>query len=152
MDEPTGAQSTQKDQPAYVDVETREETIARVVGEQEAVGAAHGGSADSSTRRGLNRVLWRTVAAWAAAGAVFGVLIGAVLSIAPGPFETGSLGDAVGYAVGLGVALALVVGMLAALFTLEREDGRVEREVEQTTGEQPSPARPNRLEEDLPRR
>ena len=152
MDEPTGAHTTQKDEPAYVDVETREETIARVIGDDEAVRADHGGSADSSTRRGLNRVLWRTVAGWAAAGAVLGVLIGAVLSIAPGPFETSSAGDAVAYAIGLGAALALVVGMLAALFTLEREDGRVEREVEQTTGEQPAPARPNRLEEDLPRR
>ena len=152
MDEPTGAQSIQRDEPAHVDVESREETIARVMGEEEAVGAERGGSVDPSTRRGLNRVLWRTVATWAAAGAVFGALIGAVLSVVPGPFETSSVAGAIGYAAVLAVALALVTGMLAALFTLEREDGRVEREVEETTGEQPPPARPNRLEEDLPRR
>jgi hypothetical protein len=152
MDEPTGAQSIQRDQPAHVEVETREETLARVMDEDEAVGAERGGSADPSTRRGLNRVLWRTVGTWAAAGFVLGALVGAVLSIAPGPFETGSVGDAVGYALGLGAAFALVVGMLAALFTLEREDGRVERDVEKTTGEQPAPARPNRPGEDLPRR
>ena len=34
----------------------------------------------------------------------------------------------------LGGALALVVALLAALFTLEREDGRIEREVVEDTG------------------
>ena len=41
MAEPTGAHSVQHDEPAVRDVETREETIARVVGEEEAAGAEH---------------------------------------------------------------------------------------------------------------
>ena len=45
--------------------------------------------------------------------------------------------------VGLGAALALVVALLASLFLLEREDGRVERELEQErTGANPAPASP----------
>ena len=151
MAEPTGAHSVQHDEPAYRDVETREETVARVMDQEEAVGAEQGGSADPSTRRGLNRVLWRTVATWAGAGFVLGALIGLVLSVAPGPFETGGMGDAAGYAVGLGAAFALVVALLATLFLLEREDGRVEREVEhQSTGEQPAPAGPSEPEHDPP--
>ena len=153
MAEPTGAHTVQHDEPAYRDVETREETVARVLDQEEAVGSEHGGSADPSTRRGLNRVLWRTVGIWAGSGFVLGALIGLVLSVAPGPFETGGAGEAVGYAVGLGLALALVVGMLATLFTLEREDGRVERELEeQRTGDQPAPAGPSDPGTDPPRR
>ena len=152
MAEPTGAHSVQHDEPAVRDVETREETIARVVGEEEAVGAEHGGSPDPSTRRGLNRVLWKTVVMYAAIGFVAGAVIGLVLSLAPGPFETGSAGETVGYMIGLGAALALVVALLASLFLLEREDGRVERELERKrTGPNPAPASPSSPELDPPR-
>jgi len=108
-------------------------------------------TAGARTRRGLNRVLWRTAGAWAVAGAVLGALIGAVLSVAPGPFETSSIGSAVGYALGLGIAFALVTGMLGALITLEREDGRVERDVERTTVARRSPSGRSRPEDDRPR-
>jgi hypothetical protein len=128
MAEPTGAQSVQRDDPAHRDVETREETVARVVGEEEAVGAERGGSPDPSTRRGLNRALWRTVAIYAGVGFVAGAIIGLILSMAPGPFETDGVGEAIGYMIGLGLALALVVTLLASLFLLQREDGRVQRE------------------------
>jgi len=128
MAEPTGAHSVQHDEPAYRDVETREETVARVAGVEEAVGVEHGGSPDPSTRRGLNRALWKTVAIYAGIGFVAGAVLGLILSIAPGPFETGGVGEAIGYMVGLGLAIALVVTLLASLFLLEREDGRVQRE------------------------
>jgi hypothetical protein len=153
MAEPTGAHSVQHDEPAVRDVETREETVARVVGEEEAVGAEHGGSPDPSTRRGLNRVLWKTVVMYAGIGFVAGAVIGLVLSLMPGPFETGSAGETVGYMIGLGAALALVVALLASLFLLEREDGRVERELEQErTGANPAPASPSSPELDPPER
>jgi hypothetical protein len=154
MAEPTtGAHSVQRDEPPTRDVETREETVARVVGEDEAIGASHGsGSPDPSTRRGFNRVLWRTVAVYAAIGFVAGAVIGFVLSVAPGPFETDDVPEAIGYSVGLGLALALVTALLASLFLLEREDGRVEREVERKrTGENPPPASPSSPEHDPPR-
>ncbi|HET6690234.1 MAG TPA: hypothetical protein VFG74_05160 [Miltoncostaeaceae bacterium] len=128
MAEPTGAHSVQHDEPARRDVETREETVARVAGGEEAVGAERGGSPDPSTRRGLNRALWKTVAVYAGIGFVVGAVLGLILSMAPGPFETDSVGGAIGYMIGLGLAIALVVTLLASLFLLEREDGRVQRE------------------------
>ena len=153
MAEPTGAHSVQHDAPATRHVETREETVARVVGEEEAVGAERGGSSDPSTRRGLNRVLWRTVAIYALVGFVAGAVIGLILSLAPGPFETSGAGETVGYMVGLGAALALVVALLASLFLLEREDGRVERELERMrTGPSPPPASPSSPRHDPPPR
>jgi hypothetical protein len=154
MAEPTtGAHSVQRDEPPTRDVETREETVARVAGEEEAVGAREGtGSPDPSTRRGFNRVLWRTVAIYAAIGFVAGAVIGFILSVSPGPFETDGAAESVGYAVGLGLALALVTALLASLFLLEREDGRVERELERKrTGDNPPPASPSSPDHDPPR-
>ncbi len=129
MAEPTGAHSVQHDDPPRRDVETREETVARVVGDEEAVGAERGGSPDPSTRRGLNRALWKTVAMYAGIGFVAGAVLGLLLSLAPGPFETSSVGGTIGYMIGLGFAIALVVTLLASLFLLEREDGRIQRDV-----------------------
>ena len=152
MAEPTGAHTVQHDEPAERQVESREETIARVVGEDEAAGRGRGGSPDPSTRRGLTRVLWRTVAIYAAIGFVVGVVVALVLSITPGPFETDGVGDAIGYAIGLGAALALVVALLSSLFLLEREDGRVERDLgRERTGGNPGPAEPGSPEHDPPR-
>lgn len=128
------ARSTQQDLPAEPHAESREETIARAVAAGEATGAA---TVDPSTRRGLNLSLWRALVGWAAVGAVIGAVAGVILSLAPGPFETGSVAGAVGYAVVLAAAGALVFSMIGALITLEREDGRVERDVERTTGRGP---------------
>ena len=151
MAEPTGAHSVQHDDPPTRDVETREETIARVVGDEEAAGAERGGSPDPSTRRGLNRALWRTVAIYAGVGFVAGAILGLILSLSPGPFETDGTGETIGYMVGLGLALALVVTLLASLFLLEREDGRVERELERRrTGPNPPPASPGAPRHDPP--
>jgi hypothetical protein len=153
MADTTRAQSVQRDDPPVRDVETREETVARVVGEEEAVGVRHGGSPDPSTRRGLTRVLWRTVGIYAGIGFVAGAVIALILSIAPGPFETNGAGETVGYMIGLGAAIALVVALLASLFLLEREDGRIERDVQrERTGENPAPASPSSPELDPPER
>lgn len=153
MADTTRAQSVQHDDPPVRDVETREETVARVVGEEEAVGVRHGGSPDPSTRRGLTRVLWRTVAIYAGIGFVVGAVIALVLSIAPGPFETNAAGETVGYMIGLGAAIALVVALLASLFLLEREDGRIERDVQRDrTGGNPPPASPSSPRLDPPER
>jgi hypothetical protein len=136
MDENTEPQahSVQQDLPAHPDTETREETIARVVDPDEAVGAERGGSSDPSSRRGLNRTLGRTLAGLAAAGAIVGAVVGLVLSLSPGPVETDSVVGAIGHMVALAAAGALVVAVVGALLTLAREDGRVEREVEEATG------------------
>ena len=52
----------------------------------------------------------------------------------------------------LAAALALVVGVLSTLILLEREDGRVEREVERKTGRtghEPGPGSPSAPGHDL---
>lgn len=142
--------SIQQDIPAHPDAETREETIARVVGDEEAAGAERGGSPDPSTRRGVQRTVWGALAVGASAGFVIGAIAGLVLSIAPGPIETDSVGGALGYALGLGAAVAIVGAMLTALLTLAREDGRVERQVEHETGQPPrGPGKPSSPEHDL---
>lgn len=142
--------SVQHDQQAQPHPETREETIARVVDSVEAVGAERGGSADPSSRRGLNRSLGRALGGFALVGAVAGAALGLALSFAPGPFETNSALGALGYIVALAAAGALVAAVIGALVTLEREDGRVEREVEESTGRGPEGAgRPSAPAHDL---
>lgn len=130
----TEGRSVQQDLPADPDVETREETVARVVGSDEAAGREFGGSSDPSTRRGLNRSLWRTIFIAGAIGFVVGAAAALVFSLAPGPFETDSVSSAIGYMALLGLAVGIVSAMVFALLTLAREDGRVERKVEEKTG------------------
>jgi hypothetical protein len=134
--------STQTHPPTQPDPEPREETIARVVEEsgQAQEITAHEESQDPTTRRGANRTIIRTGLAWAAVGAVVGAIAGLILSIAPGPFETDDVGDAIAYTFGLAAALFVVVGVVATLILLAREDGRVEREVERKTGRRPDDA------------
>jgi hypothetical protein len=122
--------TVQHDLPAEPHAESREETIERVV----ETDPATGGGVDPSTRRGVNFRLWRALTGWALAGAVIGAVAGVILSLAPGPFETGSVAGTVGYAGVHAVALAIVFSMIGSLITLEREDGRVERDVERRTG------------------
>lgn len=148
--DPTSERNVQQDLPASPEVETREETIARVVGDEEAVGAERGGSPDPSTRRGVQRTLGGVIAIGAAVGFVVGAVAALVLIVAPGPLDADGVGAAIGYMVGLGAAVAIVGGMLSALLTMAREDGRIEREVEEETGQVPSGAgRPSSPEHDL---
>ncbi len=147
---PPEPRNVQQDLPAKPDAETREETIARVVDAEESVGADRGGSPDPSTRRGVQRIVWRVAGMAALAGLVVGAIAGLVLSISPGPFETSGAGETFGYMALLGGALALAALVLSVLIALAREDGRVEREVEQTTGRGPEgPGDPSSPERDL---
>jgi hypothetical protein len=145
--------TVQHDDPPTGHAETREETIARVVDEQEAAGARYGGSADPSARRGVNRALGRTHLVWGVIGAVIGAALGVILGLVPGPFETDGAGSVVGYAVLLAVACGIVAAVLASLVVLAREDGRIEREVERSTGTGPvAPGRPQDPKHDLKQR
>jgi hypothetical protein len=146
-------QSVQRDRPARPDAETREETIARVVDETEAVSAERGGSPDPSTRRGVQRTLVGALVVFGAIGAVAGGVLGLVLSLLPGPFETSSVSGAIGYIAVMAAGGALIGGVIGALVTLAREDGRVEREVEEETGRGPEgAASPSAPEHDLTER
>jgi hypothetical protein len=157
-EQPEGRRSVQQDLPAQPDVETREETIARVIDETEAAGAEHGGSPDPSTRRGVQRTLVGTLLVAGATGAVVGAVLGTALSFWPGPREEGRglgiQGDGVwhtiSYAAVMAIALAIVFAVVAAFLTLAREDGRIEREVEEQTGRGPEGAgSPSDPEHDL---
>lgn len=150
-DEPQ-PRSVQEHPPTQADPEPREETIARVIEESDraqGVTARHEAE-DPTTRRGVNRTVTRRALAFAGIGAIVGAVIGLILSLAPGPFETDSVGSAIGYMIGLAAAVGVITGILATLILLEREDGRVEREVERKTGHGPQPpGRPSDPEHDL---
>ncbi len=151
MDDDTEIRSAsiQHDEPARPHAESREETVERVAGHEEAVIAARGGSSDPSTRRGLNRWLGRNQAVLALCGFVVGAALGLVLSLAPGPVETNSVWGAIGYMIVLGAAGVLGFVVIGSLLLLAREDGRVEREVERGTARGPeAPARPGPPEHD----
>lgn len=149
------ARSVQPDRPAKPDVETREETVERVVREADEHQAvpAREELADPTTRRGVNRTLARNALIAAGIGAVAGAVLGIVLSLLPGPVETDSAAGAAGYAVVMAVLVAIVVGLIATLILLAREDGRVEREVERATGRAPeAPGSPSDPKYDVPGR
>jgi hypothetical protein len=133
--------SIQPDRPAKPEVESREETIERVIHEaddrQGAVGRQE--LVDPTTRRGVNRTLARRGLQLAAAGAVVGAVLALILSFLPGPVETDSVAGTIGYMVVVGIAFAIIVGLIGTLVLLAREDGRVEREVERATGHEPEP-------------
>jgi hypothetical protein len=133
--------SIQPDRPAKPEVESREETIERVIheaDERQDVAARHE-LVDPTTRRGVNRTLARRGLVLAAAGAVVGAVLALVLSFLPGPVETDSVAGTIGYMVVVGIAFAIIVGLIGTLILLAREDGRVEREVERATGHEPEP-------------
>jgi hypothetical protein len=131
----------QPDRPAKVEVETREETIERVVHEadERPEVAVQRKLEDPTTRRGVNRAIAKTALICAGVGAVAGAVLGIVLSFLPGPVETDSAAGAVGYALVMAILVAVIVGLIATLILLAREDGRVEREVERATGHDPEP-------------
>lgn len=154
--------TVQQDLPAHPHPETREQTVARVVDEEEAAGAEYGGSPDPSTRRGVQRTLAGTVAIAALLGAVVGGLLGLGLSFWPGGPQEGGRGLGVQgegfahhtlYALVLAAGMAAIFAVVTAFWTLAREDGRIEREVESRTGRGPEgPGRPSKPEHDLKRR
>ena len=122
-------------------VEPREETIARVVEESHQANAGQSVPADTtvdpSTRRGMNKALLRAATIGFLIGAVIGAGIGGLLRIAPA-----ALGD-VGELPGIIAVMAFLGGVIgiiiASYMVLEREDGRVEQDVEEELGDQPPP-------------
>lgn len=118
-------------------VETREETLERAVATQQAVvGDQHSGArsegGDPSTRRGFNAAFLARMRLGVLAGAVLGAGLGVLIRALTG--SLGLDGALLGSILGIAVAGAIVGGILSALVTAEREDGRVERTVEEKQG------------------
>jgi hypothetical protein len=140
MDENRARNTVQHDQPARGHPEARKDTVWRATTSADLAGAERGGLIDPSTRRGLNRTLAGSLIKWTAGGAIGGGALGLVLSIAPGPFSTSvPMGSLVGAGV-FAVAGAVIAFATGPLLTLEREDGRVEDEVEVAIGRVTTPA------------
>lgn len=133
--------SIQPDRPAKPDVESRQDTVERVLDETaEAQNVRPRDElVDPTSRRGVNRTIARQALIAAGIGAVAGAVLGVVLSFLPGPVETDSAAGTVGYALVMALLIAIIAGLIAALILLAREDGRVEREVERATGHAPEP-------------
>jgi hypothetical protein len=144
------------DEPASREVESREETVEKAVHEaavQRVEPTVE--TVDPSQRRGFNRDLRRRLALVAIAGFVAGAALGVILGVLPGPFELRGQGDSRGdtalewslYCVVLGVALAVVAMVIVGLVLTQRENGRVQREVERKLppgGEGPEVSAPPR--------
>jgi hypothetical protein len=126
-----------RDQSSALHPETREQTIARVMDSAPA-GAESGGSVDASSRRGLNHVLGRSLLRWTGFGALAGAVLGVALSFAPGPFDVTGPVQALVYALALALAGAVAALGTGPLFALEREDGRVSREVAANVARSPT--------------
>jgi hypothetical protein len=60
--------------------------------------------------------------------------------VAPEPL--GNVGELPGIILMMAFFVGLIVAVIVAFVTLEREDGRIERLVEQDLGRQPAPGRP----------
>jgi ABC-type Fe3+ transport system permease subunit len=128
------------DEPAQPHVEPREETIERAVRESAQAQRVEPTleTVDPSQRRGLNRELRRRLALLTVAGFVVGALLGVILGFLPGPFELAGQGYHRGnralewtlYSIVLGIAVGIVTAVIGGLMLLQREDGRVQRDVE----------------------
>lgn len=145
MADETQPHSIQPDRPAQTEVESREETVARVIEETDEAQRihAHEELVDPTSRRGVNRTLVRDALIFAGIGALVGAVLALILSFLPGPVETDSVGATIAYMAVLGFLMAIIFGLISTLILLAREDGRVERKVEQKTGRPPEgPADP----------
>jgi hypothetical protein len=112
--------------------ESREETVAHATG---GPAEARRAMEDETSRRGIWTRLARVVAVWGALGLAGGVVLGIVLQLVGVPVGAGSgdlasAGEKTLFVGLLGIAVGVVAGLVGALLTLAREDGRVAAEVE----------------------
>lgn len=122
-------------------VEPREETVARAIEESRAANVDQEVPADTlvdpSTRRGMNKALLRAATLGFLIGAAIGAGVGALLRVAPAAL--GDVGDLPGI-IAVMAFLGGVIGIIIASYmVLEREDGRIEQDVEEDLGDQPAP-------------
>jgi hypothetical protein len=131
--------------------ESREETLKRVLEEEDAVEVSRERvDADPSTARGYQRTLLSRIPRFGLLGAGVGVLIGLLLIWGPGPLDAPLVGGpgrgtvttlagSIGFLVLCAVVFGLVFAALSGLIYNAREDGRTERRVEEDTGVDPGP-------------
>jgi hypothetical protein len=123
--------------PTRPHAETRDETVDRAIHDAHLDEAPGSVDLDSTTASGRNRRIARNAGIIMVAGALVGAVGGLVLTLIPGPFDTESTAAAVGLMLVLGFAVGVIVALVATLLMLEREDGRIEHEVEDYTAKHP---------------
>lgn len=133
-DQPAGASQHPPTQGSSAGAETREETIARVAGEDATPEPVPDSSIteDPSDRRGLTRIL---ALRWITIGALAGAAVGAVVAVfAWFLFDDdvlGGDGGRIGVTIGIVLGAAIIGGVFSGLWNLAREDGRIQREIEE---------------------
>lgn len=123
--------------PTTPHAETRDHTLDRVVHEGHLDEGPEPLDSDLTTATGGNRRIAGRAGVFMAIGAAVGAIAGLILSKISGPFEVESTAGTVGYMLVLGFAVAVIVGLVSTLLMLEREDGRMEHEVEDYTAQHP---------------
>jgi len=110
--------------------ESRDEVLDRVAHDEHLRDRAEPMDVDHTTASGANTRIAKRAGIFAAAGAVFGAVLGYILSISPGPFQTDTTAGTIGYVCIQAAAFAIVAGIVATLLLMEREDGETERNAE----------------------
>lgn len=126
--------------------EPRERTVERVLErtDQPRHGRAQGATADAdpTSRRGFHRLLTARAGLGFLAGFVLGVAITLIANAtAPQALGDPGTGGLIGACLVIGAALGLVGVVMTAFVVLGREDGRVERRIEEDLGDQPPPGK-----------
>ena len=110
--------------------ESRDEALDRVAHDEHLRDRSEPMDVDHTTASGAAGHIAKRAGIFAAAGAVFGAVLGYILSITPGPFQTDTTAGTIGYMCVQAAAFAVVVGIVATLLLMEREDGETERNAE----------------------
>lgn len=135
--------STEYFPPTESHAETREETLDRLIEDERVPVEREDLAGDPTSRRGTNTRLITRPHIAALAGAVVGAVVGLILALIPGVPGPGGrtgadnqmhLGNIAGYMAVLAIAVAAVTFVIAGLIYVEREDGRMERELEERRG------------------
>lgn len=123
--------------PTRPHAESRGDTLDRVVHDGHLDEGPEPIDSDLTTATGGNRRIAKRAGIVMVVGALVGALAGLILTVIPGPFDTDTTAGTVGYMLVLGFAVGVIVALVATLLMLEREDGRVEHEVEEYQAHHP---------------
>lgn len=123
--------------PTRPHAESRGDTLDRVVHDAHLDEGPEPIDSDLTTATGGNRRIAKKAGIVMVVGALVGAIGGLILTVIPGPFDTDTTAGTIGYMLVLGFAVGVIVALVSTLLMLEREDGRVEHEVEEYRAHHP---------------